>query len=221
MAGVSEPESSLCSLLCSLTTYRADAAASGQPYCADNVTHSVTFLKDKQVRLHWHATPVRIDNEYHSQLLTGKTVMTTSRFLPKFTLFLLAILIVAACSAATSTVQLSDLNLPDFVRDAPPAVKEAYQYAALHPDELAKYPCYCGCGQMGHTSNRSCYIKDIAVDGRLTFDEHAAGCGICVDITRDVMRLKSEGQSSKQIRAYIDAQYSAFGPSTNTPLPQD
>jgi hypothetical protein len=147
--------------------------------------------------------------------------MTTNRSLPKFAFFLLVMLIVSGCSTATSTVQLSDLTWPDFVRNAPPAVKEAYQYAALYPDELAKYPCYCGCGKMGHTSNRSCYIKDIAADGRITFDDHAAGCGICVDITKDVMRLKSEGQSSKQIRAYIDAQYSSFGPSTNTPLPQD
>ena len=33
----------------------------------------------------------------------------------------------------------------------------------------------------------------------VTFDEHANGCGICVDITQDVMRLSAEGQSLWEI----------------------
>jgi hypothetical protein len=40
-----------------------------------------------------------------------------------------------------------------------------------------------------------------------------------VDITLDVMRLKADGWSSPDIRAYIDNTYSAFGPATDTPLP--
>jgi hypothetical protein len=41
-----------------------------------------------------------------------------------------------------------------------------------------------------------------------------------VDITRDVMRLLREGQDLKEIRAYIDAEYSQYGPSTDTqPVP--
>ena len=132
-------------------------------------------------------------------------------------------LILAACGGAadSGSAPASAANLPDWARDAPPRVREAYQYAAAHPDELRKYPCYCGCGAMGHTSNLSCYIQDIAPDGTMTFDTHANGCGICVDIAQDVMRLKAEGQSSLQVRNYIDAQYSSFGPGTNTPLPTD
>ncbi len=131
----------------------------------------------------------------------------------------LLMLVLSGCASSTNAASQPSMTMPDFVRDAPAAVKEAYQYAAAHPDELEKYPCYCGCGKMGHTSNRSCYIKEIAANGTITFDNHAAGCGICVDITKDVMRLKAEGQSSRQIRTYIDAQYSSYGPSTNTPLP--
>ncbi len=112
-------------------------------------------------------------------------------------------------------------HLPDFVKDTPPRVQDAYQFAVDHPDELAKYPCYCGCGAMGHTSNLSCYIRERASDGTITFDNHATGCGICVDITQDVIRLRGEGMSPPDIRAYVDGQYSAFGPSTNTPLPVD
>ncbi|HIQ04270.1 MAG TPA: hypothetical protein EYH31_01080 [Anaerolineae bacterium] len=132
-------------------------------------------------------------------------------------------LLLAACSAsAKQAYQLAPAStLPNFVRSQPPAVRKAYRFAIANPDELAKYPCYCGCGAMGHSSNLSCYINNIASDGSITFDSHAAGCGICVDITQDVMRLLDKGESSLQIRAYIDAQYSAFGPSTDTPLPLD
>jgi hypothetical protein len=155
--------------------------------------------------------------------LARKHIMSITSLHPKPILVVLgvAMLMLSGCGAAVSGGQPPAPNLPDFVRDAPPTVKEAYAYAAAHSDELTKYPCYCGCGAMGHTSNRSCYIKDIAANGGITFDNHAAGCGICVDITKDVMRLKAQGQSSRQVRAYIDAQYSAYGPSTNTPLPQD
>lgn len=38
-----------------------------------------------------------------------------------------------------------------------------------------------------------------------------------MDITRDVMRLLQEGKDVKEIRAYIDAEYSKYGPSTDTP----
>ena len=37
-----------------------------------------------------------------------------------------------------------------------------------------------------------------------------------MDITRDVMRLMTEGQSAGEIRAYIDATYSKYGPPTDT-----
>ncbi len=130
-------------------------------------------------------------------------------------------LALAACGGSSdSDAELASAALlPDWARNAPSRVREAYQYAVANPDELAKYPCYCGCGAMGHTSNLSCYIQDIAPDGTITFDNHANGCGICVDIAQDVMRLKAQGMSSPEARAYIDAQYSPFGPGTDTPLP--
>lgn len=141
-----------------------------------------------------------------------------------FVVFLLAGgLILAACGSSgnSGADTASVAMLPDWARNASPRVREAYQYAVTHPNELAKYPCYCGCGAMGHTSNLSCYIQDIAPDGAIAFDNHANGCGICVDITQDVMRLKTQGWSSLQVRAYIDAQYSPFGPGTDTPFPAE
>ncbi len=141
---------------------------------------------------------------------------------PVIVLVLLLGFILAACGGSGDSDSDSDaVALPDWAREAPPRVREAYQYAATHPDELTNYPCYCGCGNMGHTSNLSCYISDIAPDGTITFDNHANGCGICVDITQDVKRLRAQGQSPLQVRTYIDAQYSPFGPGTDTPLPKE
>lgn len=65
--------------------------------------------------------------------------------------------------------------LPDFVRDAPPQVKEAYRFAIANPDVLSAFPCYCGCGAMGHQSNLECYVKEIRSDGSIEFENHAFG----------------------------------------------
>jgi len=107
-------------------------------------------------------------------------------------------------------------DMPAEVRAAPASVQEAYRFAAANPDIMQQIPCYCGCGAMGHTSNYDCYIVAVDGDGQITFDTHALGCGICVDITQDVMRLLSEGKSVPEIRAYIDQTYSQYG-SSNMP----
>lgn len=103
--------------------------------------------------------------------------------------------------------------MPVDVQNAPVTVKQAYQFAAANPDILTQLPCYCGCGGMGHTSNYSCYISGEDGNAGLTFDSHALGCSICVDITQDAMRMLDEGKSIAQIRIFVDQEYSRFGPS--------
>jgi invasion protein IalB len=49
--------------------------------------------------------------------------------------------------------------------------------------------------------------------GNITFDNHALGCSICVDITQDVMRMLKDGKTLQEARASIDATYSKYGPS--------
>lgn len=152
------------------------------------------------------------------------------RVLRLFGLLLLSALVVfalAGCAGQSTASESSALyslasasGLPDFLDDAAPRVREAYQFAIANPQALETVPCYCGCGNMGHTSNLHCYVKDIDKAGSITFDNHADGCGICVDITQDVMRLMAEGRSPKDIRAYVDSTYGAFGPSTDTDMPQ-
>jgi uncharacterized protein with PCYCGC motif len=42
---------------------------------------------------------------------------------------------------------------------------------------------------------------------------------VCLDITRDVMRMKGEGKPLAEIRAGIDEKYLRVGPATPTARP--
>ena len=103
-------------------------------------------------------------------------------------------------------------QMPAQVQVAPVAVQQAYQFAAANPDVLSQIPCYCGCGAIGHTSNYACYVAGVA-GKTITYDDHALGCSICVDITQDTMRLMRQGRAVEEIRTYIDETYSRYGPS--------
>src|SRR5512138_3254928 len=128
-------------------------------------------------------------------------------------------LITLASLPACSTQQKKDLHLmsmnhmPAEVQAASVTVQEAYQFAAANPDVMKDIPCYCGCGNIGHTSNYSCYVSHVDDKGNLAFDNRALGCSICVDITQDVMRLLREGKSPQEARAYVDGTYAKYGPS--------
>ncbi len=104
-------------------------------------------------------------------------------------------------------------QMPADVQAAPATVREAYQFAVANPEVLQQLPCYCGCGSMGHTSNYACYVAGTDAAGAIEYDSHALGCSICVDITQDAMRLLQEGKSVPEIRSYVDATYSRYGPS--------
>jgi hypothetical protein len=128
-------------------------------------------------------------------------------------------LVVLAGLPACSTQSKADLHMmstdqmPSDVQSAPVTVQQAYQFAAANPDVMKNIPCYCGCGNLGHSSNYSCYVSNVDDKGKFTFDNHALGCSICVDITQDVIRLLREGKSPQEARAYVDATYAKYGPS--------
>lgn len=140
----------------------------------------------------------------------------------KFIFVLLIGLLALASLPACSSQQSTDLNMlsmdqmPSEVQSAPVTVQTAYQFAAANPDVMKNIPCYCGCGNIGHTSNYSCYVSNIDDKGKIAFDNHALGCSICVDITQDVMRMLRDGKSPQDARAYIDVTYSKYG-SSNIP----
>ena len=143
-----------------------------------------------------------------------------------FIILLSALLLSAlsACSSSNSGSSGSDVkgmenlkmapmsDMPAEVKNASVSVQEAYRFAVANPEVLDQIPCYCGCGAMGHKSNRACYVKSDE-GGKITFDQHALGCSICVDITRDTMRMLAQGKTVKEIKASIDKTYSQYGPS--------
>ena len=139
----------------------------------------------------------------------------------KFIFLLIVLALVSTAISACSTSSSSEVHLvmasmdqmPMDVQSAPVAVQEAYQFNVANPDIMQDIPCYCGCGDIGHTSNYDCYVSDVDASGKITFDNHALGCSICVDITQDVMRMLQDGKTPQDARVYIDNTYSKYGPS--------
>jgi hypothetical protein len=95
-------------------------------------------------------------------------------------LVIVFILIASGCAGPAASTQealtLAPVSaLPEFAKDAPPQVKEAYRFAIANPDVLSAFPCYCGCGAVDHHNNLDCYIKEINSDGTIEFENHAFG----------------------------------------------
>ncbi len=130
----------------------------------------------------------------------------------KFIFLALIVVLLAASLSACSSSRAGNMpmtpldQMPAEVQSAPVTVQQAYQFASANADVMKNIPCYCGCGSIGHTSNYSCYVNR---DG--SFDNHALGCSLCVDITQDAMRLFQEGKTVSQIKAYVDTTYSKYG----------
>lgn len=144
--------------------------------------------------------------------------------MPKFPRFLVLILIavlllvsdlLTACSTGTDhTFPMASMaDMPADVQSAPVTVQQAYQFVSANPDVAVRILCYCGCKSLGHKSSFSCYISSLDADGTITYDSHALGCSICVDITQDTMRLLKQGKSVPEIKAYIDQIYAKYDPS--------
>ncbi len=139
----------------------------------------------------------------------------------KFIFLVIVLALVGTAISACSTTSSSEAHLamtsldqmPMDVQSAPITVQAAYQFNTANPDIMKDIPCYCGCGDIGHTSNYDCYVSGTDEQGKVAFDKHALGCSICVDITKDVMRMLQDGQTPAEARTYVDATYAKYGPS--------
>ena len=158
-----------------------------------------------------------MNNAYHRPILRHCWLLLLVALLP-------AVSLLTGCSAGATSYQ-NDLNkmapmsaMPAEIQKAPTTVQQAYQFAVANPDALKNVPCYCGCGAAGHTSNYSCYVKEVKPSGEVVFDQHALGCSICVDITQDVLKMTRDGKAPVEIRAAIDQTYSQYGPSNMAPV---
>jgi hypothetical protein len=140
----------------------------------------------------------------------------------RFSLVLVVLLfgavVLSACGASntaahTNVAMAPASSLPQAMQKAPTTVRESYQFAVANPDALKNVPCYCGCGSIGHTSNLSCYVKEMDGNGKVVaFDNHALGCSLCVDIAQDVMKMTREGKSPTATHQAILDTYSQYGP---------
>lgn len=108
--------------------------------------------------------------------------------------------------AHPATEAMAGTTVPDYAMRSE-ELQLAYSFALAHPEVLTYMPCSCGCSGMGHLSNWNCYVKDVSADGVVTFDPHASGCRVCLDITRDVAGMWQLGSPLSEIRSYVDATY--------------
>ncbi len=139
---------------------------------------------------------------------------------PRILLLMLMIILASstlqACSTTGASAGLKMMpmdKMPAEVQSAPSVVQASYQFAAANPDVMKGIPCYCGCGRIGHTSNYSCYVQGTGANGQVSWDDHALGCSLCVNITQDAMRLLREGKTVPEIKAYVDSTYARYGTS--------
>ncbi len=102
--------------------------------------------------------------------------------------------------------------LPTYAQSNP-TVTQAYTISTEIPEILAKVPCYCSCGSIGHDSLKECFISE---NGE--FSDHGSYCDICVSEALDVDQWYKEGVSIDEIRSRIDEKYKQYGEPTDTPL---
>lgn len=110
-----------------------------------------------------------------------------------------------------------DGSWPDWLSKAHPLVKEAYAYAAEHPETVSYIPCYCGCGQhSGHRSSHDCFVARHS-GSSVAYDQHGANCDMCVDAALMTRDLLAQGKSLKEARAAVVKKYGSWGNGTDTP----
>lgn len=124
----------------------------------------------------------------------------------------LVVVVIAALAMVTNSACGSSAGTPASANTPEQNTAARYEFIETHEELAQQIPCYCGCGPQGHDSLRDCFL---AADG--SYEQHGAWCHICLEEARDVERLLAEDASPMLIRAYIDGEYSRFGPPTNTP----
>jgi hypothetical protein len=87
-----------------------------------------------------------------------------------------------------------------------------YEFAAAHPDGMARIPCYCGCVGLDHGSLLDCFVKP---EGG--WEAHASNCGVCGDEAAKVEAMLAQGESIDSVRATIVDQFGRLGRPTDTP----
>ena len=99
-------------------------------------------------------------------------------------------------------------------------VRDAYLFAAEHPEILSYIPCFCGCGRQGHKGNHDCFVAERADNGDVVkWDPHGLECTVCIDVAQNAMQMFASGASVRDIRAATDKRWGAMYPTSKTPTP--
>lgn len=64
---------------------------------------------------------------------------------------------------------------PELFHKTSVRTQETYRFAVANQDLLQWMPCFCGCGDMGHTSNASCFVQEVKGDGSVLLDSMSFG----------------------------------------------
>ncbi|MFD2680581.1 PCYCGC motif-containing (lipo)protein [Bacillus seohaeanensis] len=111
-------------------------------------------------------------------------------------------------------------TLPSFLNDKDENINLVYSQAAEHEELLEFIPCYCGCGDsVGHKNNFDCFVHK-KTDEEIIWDDHGTKCQACLEIAAESIIMYEKGESIKNIRNYIDKNYSeGYAKPTPTPMP--
>lgn len=113
-------------------------------------------------------------------------------------------------------------TVSNLVPRSPQVIRDAYIFAAQHPEVLDYVPCFCGCETRGHRRNADCFVESRNPDGTVrAWDTHGMACIICIDVARDAMQLRASGARVTDIRAAVESKYAAYERQTPTPAPPD
>lgn len=64
---------------------------------------------------------------------------------------------------------------PDAFHQMPEIVQDSYRFAVANRAVLQYMPCFCGCRDVGHTSNFDCYVAEARHDGSVILDPMSFG----------------------------------------------
>lgn len=100
-------------------------------------------------------------------------------------------------------------SAPSFLDDFSARTRHLYGVVGDYRDIMQQITCYCGCSDMGKDSHKSlyrCYIAEEREDG-VTWTDHAAFCGICLDQLQYIEQWSREGKTPDKIRQLMKEKY--------------
>jgi hypothetical protein len=100
-------------------------------------------------------------------------------------------------------------------------IKDAFLFAAQHPEVLDYMPCYCGCDRaLGHRSNTACFVSARDSRGKVTqWVPHGVICEVCQDVAHTAMQMHNSGATTAAIRAEIDRIHAGSPSTMVVPMP--